>query len=419
MFGRRRVFLIGTVIFALFSLASGLAPDALTLIIFRGLMGIGGALMWPAILGLTFDLLPESQGRPGRRPRHRRRGARERHRAAGRRGVDPGPQLALDLLRQPPDRRARRRGHLVDDPARQSGGARSAPRLRRRRHVERRADRAPARPRLLELVGVEQQPGSSSSSPSPWCSSLAFVFLQTPRQGQRPPAAGRPAQPRLPRRLRVCPVHLARLLRRVALRAPDHDQGASATTRSSRPGPAPHDGRPTRSVSLVAGPLYSRIGARIAVSGGAACITVGMVVLALLPAHPDLPVPAAGPADPRRRHRLLLFVGDDGGRHLTQSERASLAGGLVYMCQVAGAPSASAISTAIVAAAPNDSFDFVGGVTDAFTFDVVVALVATVIAFVGLGRRFATARLARPPRPEPAERLRRPGSGEAGRARRP
>src|SRR5580704_7938413 len=61
MFGRRRVFLIGTVIFALFSLACGLAPDALTLIIFRGLMGIGGAMMWPAILGLTFDLLPESR----------------------------------------------------------------------------------------------------------------------------------------------------------------------------------------------------------------------------------------------------------------------------------------------------------------------------------------------------------------------
>ena len=61
MFGRRRVFLIGSVIFAVFSLACGLAPDALTLIIFRGLMGIGGAMMWPAILGLTFDLLPDSK----------------------------------------------------------------------------------------------------------------------------------------------------------------------------------------------------------------------------------------------------------------------------------------------------------------------------------------------------------------------
>jgi len=53
-------------------------------------------------------------------------------------------------------------------------------------------------------------------------------------------------------------------------------------------------------------------------------------------------------------------------------------------------------TTAIVAAAPNDSFDFVGGVTDAFTFDVVVALEATVIAFVGLGRRSSTPRVVAP-----------------------
>ncbi len=73
--------------------------------------------------------------------------------------------------------------------------------------------------------------------------------------------------------------------------------------------------------------------------------------------------------------------------------RSSLAGGLVYMCQVAGGSVGLGISTAIVAAAPNDSTNFVGGITDAFTFDVVMALVATVIAFVGLGRRFATAGL--------------------------
>jgi hypothetical protein len=65
------------------------------------------------------------------------------------------------------------------------------------------------------------------------------------------------------------------------------------------------------------------------------------------------------------------------------------------MCQVAGGSIGLGITTAIVAAAPNDSFDFVGGVTDAFTFDVVVALLATVIAFAGLSRRStAPARLA-------------------------
>src|ERR1700728_2611748 len=61
MLGRRRVFFIGAGIFAVFSLAGGLAPDAITLIASRAVMGAGGALMWPALMGMTYDLLPESR----------------------------------------------------------------------------------------------------------------------------------------------------------------------------------------------------------------------------------------------------------------------------------------------------------------------------------------------------------------------
>ncbi len=61
MFGRRKVFFIGSVIFAAFSLAGGLAPNTGLLIAARVGMGIGGALMWPAILGMTFAALPESK----------------------------------------------------------------------------------------------------------------------------------------------------------------------------------------------------------------------------------------------------------------------------------------------------------------------------------------------------------------------
>jgi MFS family permease len=42
-FGRRRVFLVGTSVFASMSLLAGLAPDATWLIGARALMGIGGA----------------------------------------------------------------------------------------------------------------------------------------------------------------------------------------------------------------------------------------------------------------------------------------------------------------------------------------------------------------------------------------
>ena len=58
MFGRRRMFMVGAAIFAVFSVIGGFAQDIWMLLGARFLMGIGGALMWPAILGMTFDLLP-------------------------------------------------------------------------------------------------------------------------------------------------------------------------------------------------------------------------------------------------------------------------------------------------------------------------------------------------------------------------
>ena len=61
LFGRKRIFMIGAAFFAAFSLAAGLMPTVVPLILCRGLMGIGGALMWPAILGMTYSLLPSEK----------------------------------------------------------------------------------------------------------------------------------------------------------------------------------------------------------------------------------------------------------------------------------------------------------------------------------------------------------------------
>src|SRR4051794_8159623 len=52
LFGRKRVFLSGIVLFTLASLACGLANDALFLIIARGVQGIGGAMMFATALAL-------------------------------------------------------------------------------------------------------------------------------------------------------------------------------------------------------------------------------------------------------------------------------------------------------------------------------------------------------------------------------
>ncbi|MFN8113120.1 MAG: DHA2 family efflux MFS transporter permease subunit [Solirubrobacterales bacterium] len=61
MFGRRRVFFIGSILFAAFSAIGAFAPNLGVLIGARVGMGVGGALMWPAILGMTFAALPESK----------------------------------------------------------------------------------------------------------------------------------------------------------------------------------------------------------------------------------------------------------------------------------------------------------------------------------------------------------------------
>jgi EmrB/QacA subfamily drug resistance transporter len=61
LFGRRRAFFIGSAIFATFSVLGGAAQTEAWLIVMRVLMGIGGALMWPAILGMTYAALPEER----------------------------------------------------------------------------------------------------------------------------------------------------------------------------------------------------------------------------------------------------------------------------------------------------------------------------------------------------------------------
>jgi len=61
MFGRRNAFFLGTAIFASMSALGGAAQSEAWLIASRTLMGIGGALMWPAILGMTFAILPKEK----------------------------------------------------------------------------------------------------------------------------------------------------------------------------------------------------------------------------------------------------------------------------------------------------------------------------------------------------------------------
>jgi EmrB/QacA subfamily drug resistance transporter len=61
IFGRKRIFLIGATIFAAFSLLAAFAVNIEMLIAARALMGVGGAMMWPSVLGMTYAILGDDR----------------------------------------------------------------------------------------------------------------------------------------------------------------------------------------------------------------------------------------------------------------------------------------------------------------------------------------------------------------------
>jgi len=63
LFGRRRMLLIGTTIFAIASLLGGLAQGSTELIVFRAIQGLGGALLSPAALSLVLTIFKEGPER--------------------------------------------------------------------------------------------------------------------------------------------------------------------------------------------------------------------------------------------------------------------------------------------------------------------------------------------------------------------
>ena len=128
--GRKKVFLAGLALFTLASIACGFAPSQGALIGARLIQGIGGAIASSVILAIIVTEFPE-QSRAGQsdgpvRVRVRRR---RLDRPARRRRADAVAGLALDLLRQRPDRSARVRARLDAD----RGERGHRPRRRRRR----------------------------------------------------------------------------------------------------------------------------------------------------------------------------------------------------------------------------------------------------------------------------------------------
>ena len=106
LLGRRRMFIVGTGLFALASLGAGLAGSSAALLAARVVQGVAAAIMTPTALSIVMTTFPEGAernkalGHLGLDRRHRRD-----RRVAGRRPDHRRPRLGVDLLHQ----RARRR----------------------------------------------------------------------------------------------------------------------------------------------------------------------------------------------------------------------------------------------------------------------------------------------------------------------
>ena len=104
-FGRRRVFVIGTIWFAAASLLCGLAPNAEVLIAARVLQGVGGALLTPGSLAMIEGAFVQEDRAPAIGAWSGLTGIAGRDRAVPRRRARAVRRLALDLPDQPADRR--------------------------------------------------------------------------------------------------------------------------------------------------------------------------------------------------------------------------------------------------------------------------------------------------------------------------
>jgi MFS family permease len=146
-------------------------------------------------------------------------------------------------------------------------------------------------------------------------------------------------------------------------------------------------------VSFVAGPLYGRIGAKPLAVIGAACMCAGSVLFSLVDSGSGYAALVPG--------MIVLGIGigsfystaTTAGVTSVDESQASLAGGIVYMFQIAGGSIGLGLTTTVFSSVQPP---FIDGFQAAFRLDAGIALVGVAISllFVGgtlLARRPAAA----------------------------
>ncbi|HEV7773863.1 MAG TPA: MFS transporter [Conexibacter sp.] len=392
LLGRRRIFVTGAGIFAGCSLIGALAPSIGVLIVSRAAMGIGGAMMWPATLGMMYGLLPESRkGLAGAL-------------VLGVAGIGnaAGPLLGgvitdainwrwVLVLNIPIAIAAilvvmRTVGETRDDTA--------------DRRFDWAGTAALSGSLVLLLVALDQVDTWGWSDPrviGALVLSALLMLLVIPLERRAGPHALLPDDVLANRDFRASviavllmsmtfftaimylPQFMEKLLGWSALRA-----GAGLLPLMLVFGAS----------SFAAGPLYERWGGKRVIVAGAACLPVGMLLLSLLDAGSGYGVLVPG--------MVLLGIGvglfysamTTFAIGTLDESRASLAGGILYMFQVAGGSIGLGIATTIVSTAAGHQVEAGGSAGAAFTDGLqttlrvsgVLALVGFFVALVFVGR---------------------------------
>jgi EmrB/QacA subfamily drug resistance transporter len=380
LYGRKKMFLLGATIFGVFSLLCALAPNIEVLILSRGLMGVGGALMWPAVLGMTYALLPdEKAGLAGGLILG----------VAGL-GNAVGPLLGGVLT----ETLSWRWVFLLNVPV-----AAFAMAVTQKVVSEEKVDAADRKMDYLGiavlslgvvavLVALDEGPNDGFGDPFiigllvvGLLALASFLFVER-TQGEHALVPRDVLRNKLFARCALVVLLMSAIFFSALLYLPQFMQkqlGFSALESGAGLLPMMVVFAIT---SFVAGNLYDRLGARFVVSAGAAFLAVGIAMLSFLDDGsswasliPGMVVLGLG---------VGLFYSSITTTAVTALDpsRSSLAGGIVYMCQIAGGAVGLGLNTAIVVSAD----DLAEGIRLAFRLDALLAVVGLLIVLATVGR---------------------------------
>ena len=381
LFGRKRAFMIGAAIFAVFSLLSGLAPSIGLLITGRALMGVGGALMWPAILGMVYSLLPDDKaGLAGGLILG----------VAGL-GNAVGPLLGGVLTQE----LSWRWVFFLNIPM-----ALFAMWVTQAKVPESRVDAGERRidypgvaiisiAAVSVLVALDEGPTEGFGDPVILgLFGLAAVLLTgwivvERRQGEAALVPSSVLHNRLFAACAATVLFMSAIFFSALLYLPQYFEkilGYSALEAGA--GLLPMMGVYTVA-SFVAGHLYDRLGARIVVSSGATALAAGMFVLALLDTDSSYWALVPGMAILGLGVGLFYSAITTTAVTSLDASQSSLAGGIIYMCQIAGGAIGLGLNTAIVTSADS----LIDGIQVAFAVDGVLAILGLLVVMIVVPKR--------------------------------